>query len=141
VSDEVMTCPEASGLDMQASRPVGKALGGHARASALSPERRRAIAQAAALARWGSAGIVEPVAATIEPVRLCRLGHPLKTYASGYVRCPVCVTATTKRWREENPERWRAGQRRWRAAHREQIRAYHLVYQRAYRARKKAAQA
>jgi hypothetical protein len=135
-TDKVMPHPEAASLNvgpfLLASEPKpGRARGGHARAAALSPERRRAIAQAAALARWGSTGVVEPVAATIEPVRLCRLGHPLKTYASGYVRCPVCVTATTKRWREENPDRWRASQRRWREAHRDAIRSYHESWRRA----------
>jgi hypothetical protein len=38
-------------------RTAGRAAGGIARAAALSPERRREIAQQAARARWGSAAL------------------------------------------------------------------------------------
>lgn len=142
MTDHVVTCLDPPSLDMQASRPAGKAIGGRAQADALSPGRRREIARAAARARWGS----EPVVATIEPVRLCRLGHALKVYQSGCVRCPVCVAATGKRWRAKNPdyhrawrkknrERWAETQRRWREAHREQIRSYHASWRAANRDR------
>jgi Arc/MetJ-type ribon-helix-helix transcriptional regulator len=53
----------------EASRNAGRALGGRARAEALSPERRKEIAQAAARRRWGSeAGDVAP-STRLSPLR------------------------------------------------------------------------
>lgn len=49
----------SDGLSQAASKhvariPTGRAVGGHARAASLTPEQRRAIAEKASRARWGS---------------------------------------------------------------------------------------
>lgn len=76
---------------------------------------------------------VAPAGPAVESLKRCRSGHPLRLYASGITRCPICVAATTKKWREEHSERWRESQRRWRARHRVEIAAYRKAWGRANR--------
>lgn len=40
-------------------------------------------------------------------------------------QCRECICANGKKWREENPEKWRAARGRWKAANPEKVRAIH----------------
>ena len=40
-------------------------------------------------------------------------------------QCKRCICANGKKWREENPEKWRASRSRWRANNPDKVRAIH----------------
>jgi hypothetical protein len=122
---------------------------GYARAAALTPERRREIAQTAARSRWGTAGVVEIVVAATHGT--CRKGHPYSVVATtGREICRTCRIESGRKWRLANPgyfARYRAEHRAhlrevmraWRERNRENVRGYHREYQRRWRASRKAA--